>query len=241
MGEAFKCRDPGSSPFSDAVSDLAAAISPVCGLAEVAAKLLALRLEYQRRRAKPAAAPKQAKNSQPASRRRGSAGQAVSLSAGSAPAVTHQAVMYPDALILPSAMSLHELERTYQAVLEAISVDSAGRRREADQRYAAEVRKVDATLQIELLRLANERRRSDQEFARERELHRLLARERGEIVRAIQGSRELMRSPRHAAIATQAAQTFSTALVMSHQAISTRPRDIVLTALTQGHETARLR
>jgi len=142
-------------------------------------------------------------------------------------------------MTMQAGLSLQQIERTYQAVMAAIRVDATARCREADQKFITEVRRIDTALHVELVRLADERRRADQRFALERELLRAQTSERKEIARALAAANKLTSSRRHVALATQAAQTCSIALAMSMQA--TPPRDAVLIALSHDREVVRPR
>ncbi|MCU7728128.1 hypothetical protein ODJ79_30800 [Actinoplanes sp. KI2] len=110
-------------------------------------------------------------------------------------------------------VDLLRLERGFDASLSAIKVEGAVSRHEADRRYAAEIHRIDGGLQVEMARLADQRRRDQQNFAEERQRLRLAEEARRDIGKAISEATRMMRGrSRFAELAALTVPALSTAM-----------------------------
>ncbi|MEU4623524.1 hypothetical protein AB0G04_26565 [Actinoplanes sp. NPDC023801] len=163
-------RYDGHAPsFTTTVSEFAVVIHPLLGLSGLVAKVMASRAE--------------------ADRLEGAAGR---------PQRDHEVRMAEIAVrerarIRQDHLELTRLEHNFEAALCAIKVEGAARRHEADRRFAAEMRRIDGAIKIELARLAEDRRRNRQSFAEARQRLRLAEAARRDIGKAMSEATRMMR------------------------------------------------
>jgi hypothetical protein len=212
-------RYDGRTPsFTGTVAEFAVVLHPLLGLSGLVAKVTASRAEAERLHAITARDRPPARRALPGPARR--PGDATDLRRADArrggrsrDSPGHRELSYPE---------LSRLEQSFDAALRAIRVEGAARRHEADRRYAAEIRRIDGELRVELGRLAEERRRHRQSFAAARQRLRQVEADRRDIGRAIGEATRMMRGP--AGFAEMAALTVPV-LSQAMVAVVTRHQD----------------
>lgn len=205
-------RYDGDTPsFTETVADFAGAIHPLLGLSRLVAKVMASRVEMQR--LKTAAARDRQRHARDMAGMRQQATTADRHSQRMYEAKMAEIAAHERAEAGRGRIDLLRLERSFDASLSAIRMEGATRRHEADRRYAAEIRRIDGALQIEMARLAEQRRRDQQSFAQERQRLRLAEEARRDIGKAMNEATRMMRGrSRFAEIAALTVPALSTAM-----------------------------
>jgi hypothetical protein len=158
-------RYDGHAPaFTATVAEFAVVIHPLLGLSGLVAKVMASRAEATRLEAIHGHDARMA-----------------------------ELAMRERAQIRRDHLDLTRLEQNFEAALCAIKVEGAARRHEADRRYAAEMRRIDAAVKVELARLAEVRRHNQQSFAQSRQRLRLAEAARRDIGKAMSEATRMMR------------------------------------------------
>jgi hypothetical protein len=209
-------RYEGACPsFTETVADFATLIHPLVGLSRLVSKVMATRVEAKRL-------------SVAAARDRNVHKQRMAQIQAQVRATDqHSERMYRAKVeeiranergeLRNAQLSLRQLELNFDAAMQAIKVEGATRRHEIDRHYAAEIHHVDADLQIQMAKIAEERRRSNQEFAHAQRRLRAAEAAQRDIQKALRESTRLMRtaSP-FTEIAAVTARSLSQSLAMMH-------------------------
>lgn len=115
--------------------------------------------------------------------------------------------------------AIRQIEINYDVALRSIQLEGASRRYEIDQRMSAALEAIDATLRVDLQRLADARRRNDQMFALLRRQARAAERAQEEIRRHLNLAGRQLSHPRFAVLAHETVQSLghATALAIKYQ------------------------
>jgi hypothetical protein len=231
-------RYDGDTPsFTETVADFAGAIHPLLGLSRLVAKVMASRVEMQRLRT--VAARDRQRHEREKTRMRQQATTADQHSQRMYQAKMAEIAASERAAVRQGGIDLARLEQSFDVSLAAIRTEGAARRHEAERRYAAEIRRIDGALQIEMARLAAQRRRDQQSFAQERQRLRLAEEARRDIGAAMGEATRMMRGrSRFAEIAALTVPALATA--MASVVISRQEGSVaVLEALCQSPSPGR--
>jgi hypothetical protein len=201
--------------FTETVADFAAMIHPLVGLSRLVSKTMATRVEVKRL-------------SVAAARDRNAHKQRMAqIHAQAQASDRHSERMYQAKVeeiranergeLRRAELGLRQLELNFDAAMQAIKLQGATRRHEIDRNYAAEIHRVDADLQIQMAKIAEERRQSNQAFANEQRRLRAAEAAQRDIQKALRESTRLMRtaSP-FTEIAAFTARSLSQSLAMMH-------------------------
>jgi hypothetical protein len=185
-------RYDGDGPsFTETVADFAGAIHPLLGLSRLVAKVMATRVETERLKTIAARDRQRHKQAMAGARQQATAADRHSKRMYDAKLAEIQADERAD--VRRGQLDLCRLEQNFDAALGAIKMEGATRRYEADRRFAAEIHRVDGALRVEMARMAEDRRRSQQSFAQARQRLRLAEAARRDIGAAMGEATRMMR------------------------------------------------
>jgi hypothetical protein len=111
--------------------------------------------------------------------------------------------------------AIRQLESNYDIALSSLRVEGAARRYEIDQRAAVALESIDATLRVDLLRLADARSRNDQMFALLHRQARMAERASREIARHLNLANRQLWDPRFSPLAHETVQSLGTATALT--------------------------
>jgi len=185
-------RYDGDGPsFTETVADFAGAIHPLLGLSRLVAKVMATRVEAERLKTIAARDRQQHERSMAEMRQQATTSDRHSKRIYEAK--LSEIRSHERADVRRGQLDLHRLEQNFDAALGAIKMEGASRRYEADRRFAAEARRIDGALQVEMARMAEDRRRSQQSYAQARQRLRLAEAARRDIGKAMGEATRMMR------------------------------------------------
>jgi hypothetical protein len=111
--------------------------------------------------------------------------------------------------------AIRQLESNYDIALSSLRVEGAARRYDIDQRAAVALEGIDATLRVDLLRLADARSRNDQMFALLHREARMAERASREIARHLNLASRQLSHPRFFPLAHETVQSLGTATALT--------------------------
>lgn len=158
-------RYEGQTPvFAEAVSDFASAVlHPLFGLGRLASRVLAVRAESKRLRLEEIQGGREHRERMQKTRLQAEVLDRHSSRLHEANLESIRAMERADAR--KTEIALRQIETNYDLALGAIHLDGEVRRYEIDRRMAGVLAQIDATLRVDLQRLADARRKNDQVFA----------------------------------------------------------------------------
>lgn len=212
-------RYDGNVPyFTETVTEFAVVIDPLLGLSGLVAKVMASRVETGRT----GSGHQPQHPARPTVDTRRQATVADHRSQRAHQARIAELAVREQAQVRRDRLDLTRLEQNFDAALCAIKMEGASRQHEADRRFAAEIRRIDSALQIEMTRLAEVQRRNQQSFVVARQRLRMADAARRDIGMAMSEATRLMRGRNQfAEIAALTVPALSQAMV----AVVTRQQD----------------
>jgi|SRR5579872_3977025 len=111
--------------------------------------------------------------------------------------------------------AIRQLESNYDIALSTLRVDGAARRYEIDQRAAIALAGIDATLRVDLLRLADARSRNDQMFTLLHRETRMAERASRDIARPMNLALRQLSHPRFFRLAHETVQSLGNATALT--------------------------
>jgi hypothetical protein len=111
--------------------------------------------------------------------------------------------------------AIRQLESNYDIALRSIQLEGATRRHEIDQRMAVALEHIDATLRVDLQRLADARRKNDQVFAALRLQAKLAEQAQRDLRRRLDLASRQLSHPRFAPLAHESLQFLSHSMVLT--------------------------
>jgi hypothetical protein len=193
----------GGASFSDVVSDFASVIHPLLGLNKIVSKVIASRVEMKRLNVTAA-------RDRNTHRERMTELRALGKQRDAIVAAKREEIRVQEQL------GLQQLEMSFDAEMQHIRLDGALRHFEIEQRFAAEMARIDVVFQVQMARLVETRRQNTLLFKYALERAREADKSRRHIHDALRESTRLMGQHRFAEIAAGTVGVLSRSLATMH-------------------------
>ena len=218
MGSELVRYEGGVPVLTEAVSDFATTVlHPMFGLGKLASRILAIRAETKRIKLEEAQARWGHEEEMQRTRLQA---QAFNQHSNRLHEENMKAIRVLERANEREAdRAIRQIESNYDIALGSLKLEGAARRYDIDQRTAVALERIDATLRVDLLRLADARSRNDQMFALLNRESRMAERANREIARHLNLASKQLWHPRFSPLAHETVQSLghATALTIKYR------------------------
>jgi hypothetical protein len=214
MGSELVRYEDAIPVLTETVSDFASAVlNPLFGLGKLAARILAVRAESKRLKLEESRGRWEHQERMQAMRLQAKVADQHSSRLHVANMKAIRVIERANAG--EAERAIRQLESNYDIALRSIQLEGATRRHEIDQRMAVALEHIDATLRVDLQRLADARRKNDQVFAALRLQAKLAEQAQRDLRRRLDLASRQLSHPRFAPLAHESLQFLSHSMVLT--------------------------